>query len=75
MSPGRHMRREAMKEMTEFDCSRHCGPFSSHELPHGRCPMCGGPIVYMDGMSDSELRAMEKGGGEESGQGESTEDY
>jgi hypothetical protein len=46
--------------MSEFDCHNHCGPWSSHQIRNGRCPICHDRITTMDGLTERQLRGMER---------------
>ena len=39
--------------MSEFHCRNW------HMMTGNRCPICGGSVVYMDGMSGAEIEARE----------------
>ncbi len=42
--------------MSEFMCRNH------HQMScrDHKCPICGSPVAYMDGLSDRELRRIEE---------------
>jgi len=45
--------------MSEFECSQGHMPAPS-TIKNNRCPICGSPIVRIDGMSGRELEKMDR---------------